>query len=65
MSLYNFIAVPLSVISGLWIPCTLLCCIPWVQKQYVLIPVADPPHSLMTQDVVSALGDAVPWEMVD
>lgn len=34
MSLYNAIAIPLSVVSGLWIPCILLCCIPWIQKQY-------------------------------
>jgi hypothetical protein len=47
MSLYNLIVVPLSVISGLWIPCTLLCCIPWVQKQYVHISGAAP-HLLTT-----------------
>ncbi|KAF9729240.1 hypothetical protein PMIN06_000139 [Paraphaeosphaeria minitans] len=37
MSLYNAIVVPLSVVSGLWIPCTLLCCIPWVQKQMLYL----------------------------
>ncbi|KAF1968145.1 alpha/beta-hydrolase [Bimuria novae-zelandiae CBS 107.79] len=37
MSLYDSIVIPLSVISGLWIPCTLLCCIPWVQKQMLYL----------------------------
>lgn len=36
MSLYTAIIIPLAFISGIWIPTTLLCCSPWVQKQYVL-----------------------------
>ncbi|KAF2678777.1 alpha/beta-hydrolase [Lentithecium fluviatile CBS 122367] len=36
MSLYNSIVIPLSVISGIWIPATLLCCVPWVQEHGML-----------------------------
>ncbi|PSN71435.1 alpha/beta-hydrolase [Corynespora cassiicola Philippines] len=37
MGLYSSIAVPLAFISGIWIPATLLCCIPWVQKQMLYL----------------------------
>ncbi|KAF1850561.1 alpha/beta-hydrolase [Cucurbitaria berberidis CBS 394.84] len=37
MSIYTYIGVPLSFLSGIWIPCTLLCCIPWVQKQMLYL----------------------------
>ncbi|KAF2014234.1 alpha/beta-hydrolase [Aaosphaeria arxii CBS 175.79] len=35
--LYDAIVIPLVCISGLWIPITLLCCIPWVQKQMLYL----------------------------
>lgn len=63
MSLYSAIVVPLSVISGLWIPCILLCCIPWVQKQYV--GALSRPQPLTAQDVVPALGDTVSRQVAD
>ncbi|KAF2849790.1 alpha/beta-hydrolase [Plenodomus tracheiphilus IPT5] len=37
MSLYIALGVSLSLISGIWIPATLLCCIPWVQKQMLYL----------------------------
>ncbi|KAF2870485.1 Alpha/Beta hydrolase protein [Massariosphaeria phaeospora] len=37
MGLYNTIVVPLAFVSGIWIPATLLCCIPWVQKQMLYL----------------------------
>ncbi|KAF2127750.1 alpha/beta-hydrolase [Dothidotthia symphoricarpi CBS 119687] len=36
-NLYRAIGVPFSFISGLWIPATLLCCIPWVQRQMLYL----------------------------
>ncbi|OAL47664.1 alpha/beta-hydrolase [Pyrenochaeta sp. DS3sAY3a] len=37
MGLSNTIGVSLSFLSGIWIPATLLCCIPWVQKQMLYL----------------------------
>ncbi|KAH9870942.1 hypothetical protein J1614_006514 [Plenodomus biglobosus] len=37
MSLHNALGVSLSLLSGIWIPGTLLCCIPWVQKQMLYL----------------------------
>ncbi|KAF1938683.1 alpha/beta-hydrolase [Clathrospora elynae] len=37
MGVYNLIGTTLSFISGIWIPATLLCCIPWVQKQMLYL----------------------------
>lgn len=36
MGLYSTIGISVSFLSGLWIPATLLCCIPWVQKREYL-----------------------------
>jgi hypothetical protein len=33
MSISSIIGTTLSFISGIWLPATLLCCIPWVQKR--------------------------------
>ncbi|KAH7128567.1 Alpha/Beta hydrolase protein [Dendryphion nanum] len=33
MSLYNAIFIPIAFVSGIWVPLTLLSCVPWVQKQ--------------------------------
>jgi hypothetical protein len=64
MSLYTAIVIPLAFISGIWIPTTLLCCSPWVQKQYV--PNQAPANdfaNILKQDVVSALGNILAGEM--
>lgn len=37
MSISKAIGATISFVSGLWIPCTLLCCIPWVQKQMLYL----------------------------
>ncbi|KAL6708088.1 hypothetical protein ACN47E_003522 [Coniothyrium glycines] len=37
MGIANAVCVSLSFLSGLWIPATLLCCIPWVQKQMLYL----------------------------
>ncbi|KAF2789002.1 alpha/beta-hydrolase [Melanomma pulvis-pyrius CBS 109.77] len=37
MSLYTAIVIPLAFVSGIWIPSTLLCCSPWVQKQMLYL----------------------------
>ncbi|CAO2653542.1 Nn.00g029530.m01.CDS01 [Neocucurbitaria sp. VM-36] len=37
MSVYTTIGVPLAFLSGIWIPATLLCCIPWIQKQMLYL----------------------------
>ncbi|KAF2708592.1 alpha/beta-hydrolase [Pleomassaria siparia CBS 279.74] len=37
MSLYTAIVIPLAFVSGIWIPITLLCCSPWVQKQMLYL----------------------------
>ncbi|KAH8725381.1 Alpha/Beta hydrolase protein [Phaeosphaeriaceae sp. PMI808] len=37
MSLYAAIGLPLSFLSAIWIPATLLCCIPWVQRQMLYL----------------------------
>ncbi|KAF2651206.1 alpha/beta-hydrolase [Lophiostoma macrostomum CBS 122681] len=37
MSLYGPIVILLATVSGIWIPCTLLCCVPWVQKQMLYL----------------------------
>ncbi|KAF2272008.1 alpha/beta-hydrolase [Westerdykella ornata] len=37
MSLYSAIALPLACLSGVWIPATLLCCVPWLQKQMLYL----------------------------
>lgn len=29
------IGLTIACVSGIWIPATLLCCVPWVQKQWV------------------------------
>jgi hypothetical protein len=33
MSVFAAVGVTLSFLSAIWIPATLLCCIPWVQKR--------------------------------
>jgi predicted RND superfamily exporter protein len=33
MSAYAIIGVSLSFLTAIWIPATLLCCIPWIQKR--------------------------------
>ncbi|KAF2472715.1 alpha/beta-hydrolase [Lindgomyces ingoldianus] len=37
MTLFNYTVLPLVFVSGVWIPATLLCCIPWVQKQMLYL----------------------------
>ncbi|KAF2730987.1 alpha/beta-hydrolase [Polyplosphaeria fusca] len=37
MGIYSYIAIPLAFASGIWLPATLLCCIPWVQKQMLYL----------------------------
>ncbi|KAH7385168.1 Alpha/Beta hydrolase protein [Phaeosphaeria sp. MPI-PUGE-AT-0046c] len=37
MAIFAAIGVTLSFISAIWIPATLLCCIPWVQKQMLYL----------------------------
>ncbi|KAF1912733.1 Alpha/Beta hydrolase protein [Ampelomyces quisqualis] len=37
MSVLAAIGVTLSFVSAIWIPATLLCCIPWVQKQMLYL----------------------------
>jgi abhydrolase domain-containing protein 12 len=33
MSAFAVIGVSLSFLTAIWIPATLLCCIPWIQKR--------------------------------
>ncbi|KAH7084576.1 Alpha/Beta hydrolase protein [Paraphoma chrysanthemicola] len=37
MSLSSIIGIPLSFLSAIWIPATLACCLPWVQKQMLYL----------------------------
>ncbi|KAH7371164.1 Alpha/Beta hydrolase protein [Pyrenochaeta sp. MPI-SDFR-AT-0127] len=37
MGTYSAIGLSLSFLSGIWIPATLLCCIPWVQRQMLYL----------------------------
>ncbi|PZD29952.1 alphabeta-Hydrolase [Pyrenophora tritici-repentis] len=37
MDMYNAIGTAISFFSLLWVPATLLCCIPWVQKQMLYL----------------------------
>ncbi|KAI4679436.1 uncharacterized protein J4E84_008469 [Alternaria hordeiaustralica] len=37
MSIYESIGTTLSFLSLIWIPATLLCCLPWVQKQMLYL----------------------------
>ncbi|KAF1997834.1 alpha/beta-hydrolase [Amniculicola lignicola CBS 123094] len=36
-NLYSSIIIPIAFVSGIWIPATLLCCLPWVQKQMLYL----------------------------
>ncbi|ORY18935.1 Alpha/Beta hydrolase protein [Clohesyomyces aquaticus] len=37
MSFFTYAVLPIAFVSGLWIPATLLCSIPWVQKQMLYL----------------------------
>ncbi|KAE8854258.1 hypothetical protein PTNB73_01431 [Pyrenophora teres f. teres] len=37
MDIYNAVGTTISFFSLLWVPATLLCCIPWVQKQMLYL----------------------------
>lgn len=64
MSVYTIIGVSLSFLSAIWIPATLLCCLPWVQKREYS-PARDWPLANSRRDVVPPLGDILSWKMVD
>jgi hypothetical protein len=66
MSFYTAIGVSLSFLSAIWIPATLLCCIPWVQKRECCLATIRVAHQLMKhRDAIPALGDVFPGKMAD
>jgi hypothetical protein len=67
MGAFAMIGVSLSFLSAIWIPATLLCCIPWVQKRECAPVGAQMIGQYLTghRDVVSALGDILPRQMAD
>lgn len=58
------VSLTLSFLSGLWIPATLLCCIPWVQKRECNEGSVACALTVL-RDAVSALGHILPRKMVD
>lgn len=64
MGLSSAIGIALSFLCGLWIPATLLCCVPWVQKRRCT-RLASVPALTLYRDAIFALGDLLPREMAD